>query len=1021
MVVPKIDERSQVEILKQLDELASKYVPSWTDRTDAGYALMQVFSYMIEHLVDQFNKVPNKDFIAFLNMLGTRPLPAQPARAPVKFLLSEGTLEDVLVPAGTQVASSAKDGNPAVTFETEKTMMATVSKLKALYSVDPTLDQVYNHTRELGNSQTSELFKSSPSQEHALYLGHDSLFNLKKGVGKSYVSIVLDLVTTEGSLNSQKVAWEYCWQESPNDEDDWIAFEKVSRERLNDRSEKVTLEKTDVRPTRKKTVDGRSTFWIRARLVEDLLKDLPNLPTLNSIQAHIVNEVRPDLAFCNDVPIDLNGSFYPFGSQPNTFDTFYIGSQEGFSKKDTKIQLYFTLSQVGIGVTLLISWEYWDGRGWSRLEKVNCTFENSNPLIEFPCPPDIAPTQVNSKENYWIRARIASGNYGLYIPKDGSTLTPPIIADVRIMNLSDPVKLQFCLAKNNLQISDFKNSSNFKPFQPLEDKTQAVYLGFDKSFANGRISLFILFEKQEYLENRKPRITWSYLRTSLGKEEWIPLKVLDTTDNLTESGTVEFLGPSDMDKASLFGQELYWLRAEVAEIKFQSFDKTAGNFLAHRVKEVTPAKLSIIDVLLSHRINYQRYKIERANDIPLILTGPCIPETIFHPKFTTPEAVKEVPAAPRVKGIYVNTTWAVQAETVNDEILGTSDGTANEPFSLSRPPVISGSIWVQEPFKPENEPDENVTVTDTGEVWVKWHSVEDFLDSNGQSRHYTLDNMSGQITFGNGAKGMIPPNGGKVKATYQTGGGTKGNIAAGEVKNLITSIASIDKVVNPDSAQGGADTESSERILQRGPKRIQHRQRAVAKEDYEWLAKEASGAVARAKCIPNFSDAGEEKPGCVSVIIVSEGREDRPEASPELVRVVEKHLRSRSPVSLSSFTVAGPTYVGISVEAELYVASMDSASGVKFNAMEKLAAFLHPLYGGYDGKGWGFGEMPCNSDILALLQKIPEVDHVEKLVVTMRDEKTGESSVVKDVISLPGYTLISSDTHRIEVRCTEVD
>jgi predicted phage baseplate assembly protein len=496
--------------------------------------------------------------------------------------------------------------------------------------------------------------------------------------------------------------------------------------------------------------------------------------------------------------------------------------------------------------------------------------------------------------------------------------------------------------------------------------------------------------------------------------------VLDTTDNLTESGTVEFLGPSDMDKALWLGQELYWLRAEVTEIKFQSFDETAGNFLADRVKEATPAKLSIIDILLSQRINYQRYKTRRASDIPLILTGPCTPETIFHPKFTTPEAVKGVPAAPKVKAIHVNTTWAVQAETVNDEILGSSDGTATKSFSLSRAPVIFENVWVQEPFKPENEPSENVTVTDTGEVWVRWHAVEDFFGSDGQSRHYTIDSASGQITFGNGVKGMLPPIGGRIKATYQIGGGTKGNIAAGEVKNLITSIASIDKVVNPDSAQGGADTESLERILQRGPKRIQHRQRAVAKEDYEWLAKEASGAVARAKCIPNFSDAGEEKPGCVSVIIVSEGKEDRPEASPELVRVVEKYLRSRSPASLSNFTVAGPTYVGISVKAELYVASMDSASGVKFKAMERLAAFLHPLYGGYDGKGWGFGEMPCNSDILALLQKIPEVDHVEELNVTMRDEKTGESFVVKDAISLPGYALISSDMHRIEVRCTEV-
>jgi len=227
----------------------------------------------------------------------------------------------------------------------------------------------------------------------------------------------------------------------------------------------------------------------------------------------------------------------------------------------------------------------------------------------------------------------------------------------------------------------------------------------------------------------------------------------------------------------------------------------------------------------------------------------------------------------------------------------------------------------------------------------------------------------------------------------------------------------IDKVTNIDAVQSAIDTEKAEDIFEKTSKRLQHNGRAVTTEDYEWLAKEASRDVARAKCLPNLNDSGEEESGCVSVIIVPKGREDKPRASPELLRIVERYLKSRSPASISSLTVTSPTYLEISVTADLYVTSNDSASNIKLKAIEKLKDFLHPLYGGNKCRGWDFGRIPCNFDVLALLQKIPEVDHVENLSITVKEEKKRTSFVVKNDTNLPTYTMISSGKHQIEVRC----
>lgn len=67
-----------------------------------------------------------------------------------------------------------------------------------------------------------------------------------------------------------------------------------------------------------------------------------------------------------------------------------------------------------------------------------------------------------------------------------------------------------------------------------------------------------------------------------------------------------------------------------------------------------------------------------------------------------------------------------------------SDGNPTQSFTVSVIPLAIDS--------------EEVTVDG-----VKWQRVDDFTSSGPSSTHYTLDYTTGVLTFGNGARGLIPP------------------------------------------------------------------------------------------------------------------------------------------------------------------------------------------------------------------------------------------------------------------------
>ena len=117
VIPPKIDTRAAADISTELRGLLQVYAPAWKEfdpvslqPTGASAALIGVFARFSEIVIERLNQVPEKNFLAFLDLLGAARVPPQPARVPLTFTLAAGSIVDAKVPQGTQVAAPPPDG-----------------------------------------------------------------------------------------------------------------------------------------------------------------------------------------------------------------------------------------------------------------------------------------------------------------------------------------------------------------------------------------------------------------------------------------------------------------------------------------------------------------------------------------------------------------------------------------------------------------------------------------------------------------------------------------------------------------------------------------------------------------------------------------------------------------------------------------------------------------------------------------------------------------------------------------------
>jgi predicted phage baseplate assembly protein len=118
--VPNLDDRRFQDLVNEAKRQVQQRNPDWTDHNlhDPGVTLIELFAWMTDQVIYRLNRVPDKAYVKFLELIGVRLFPPTPARAPITFWLAAPQPETVRIAQGTQVATVRTETEDAIVFST---------------------------------------------------------------------------------------------------------------------------------------------------------------------------------------------------------------------------------------------------------------------------------------------------------------------------------------------------------------------------------------------------------------------------------------------------------------------------------------------------------------------------------------------------------------------------------------------------------------------------------------------------------------------------------------------------------------------------------------------------------------------------------------------------------------------------------------------------------------------------------------------------------------------------------------
>ncbi|MER7641702.1 putative baseplate assembly protein [Streptomyces sp. NPDC126522] len=184
---PNLDDRRFQQFVDDAKRYIQQRAPEWTDHnvSDPGVTLVETVAHMADQIVYRLNRVPDKNHLAFLDLVGITLFPPSAARTDVTFWLSAPQEEAVHVPLGTEVATMRTEGEEAVVFATERELTVVPSALRHLV-VQHRGKQVVDRTHDLAEGNHVMCFAESPDP------GDSMLFGLTAAVPHCALALELD-------------------------------------------------------------------------------------------------------------------------------------------------------------------------------------------------------------------------------------------------------------------------------------------------------------------------------------------------------------------------------------------------------------------------------------------------------------------------------------------------------------------------------------------------------------------------------------------------------------------------------------------------------------------------------------------------------------------------------------------------------------------------------------------------------------------------------------------------------------
>ena len=932
--------RSASEIAQALDRLFDQRGFGPADGDPLRAALVRIAARYGQIVTACVNAAPDLHLEAFASLLGGMPRAPQAARVHVSFTPAAGrqTTMPLIVPMYTRIAAPPGEGDSApVIFETLADIeLVRAEAVRALY-----VDAGHGQVADVGSVLTIEGLRGDPLNAalpivNALHIAQRAVFGVP---GLQQVRVQFDLADegTPAAVASAPLPIEWVVPVAQGD----LPLAVVSDTSAGlTRSGEVVLTAPAAWPAA--SVDGIESLWLTLRVARVTVAAVPGdaaasaspparVPRLArlTLRAIAATAAQPLVAACHDgVPLDISKDHFPFGERPRFGSVFQLQGP-AFAEPGNKVEVHVELTNPEGSTTPPIPPVSREGRprvAW-----------------EISTPRGFEPLTLSDG----TRALTHSGTVAFTVPDNVAAAT---IAGQR------GVWLRARLASGHYGSPVLVEGNPV----PVARAPAIRSLAVTSTLERGPLAPEGLVVQGALASRRVDAMAG------------VPFDAFVAPD---VAGPALYLGLAAQPVALAAGRVICWhvrpalllpplalveAPSPPAGVRWQVHTVTGWRDADVRDEAAGLTRSGIVTLTLPD------------NAAPWLGSAPDPSGAFGWLRIVWP--VDATPGAVPV-GLSINGVAARQSQRLRDEVVGSSNGRAAQRFKALRAPIV-GEVLLQ--------------VREGDDAWVNWQEVDDLSEARPDARAFTLDRASGELRFGNGRFGRIPPLGANnVRLhAYANGGGRRGNQPAGAIAQLLSAIPAVESVVNVEPATGGFDGDDATHVQRHAAAWLRHRDRAICADDFADLALRASPEVARAYCVAG-RDLGaaptmdsELQAGVISLIVVPRSDAAEPQPDLALLASVKSDLDMRRSAA-GRLVLVGPTYARVAVKLQVAAEDGWSPHVVAVECALQIERFLHPLHGGVDGRGWALNERPHRSDINGLLGAIDGVALVRGLRLTI--------------------------------------
>jgi len=294
---PNLDDRRFQDLVDDAKRLVQQRCPTWTDHnvSDPGVTLIEAFAFMVDQLLYRLNRVPERHYVKFLELIGVHLFPPTAAQAEVTAWLSAPQPEIVRVKAGTEVATPRAEVEEAVVFQVAEDLDIVPCALARVASSIAESD-IRDHTDMLGGGKPFYCFDQVPKPGDCLYIG------LTNPVPSCAVLLEVDCQVEGVGVDPLDPPWIWeAW-----DGERWAACE-VDRDTTGGFNQPGNVV-VHVRRHASSVVGQESAAWLRCRVVEaaEHQPDYSASPRIGALAAATiggtVTAVHGDLVLAEKLP-----------------------------------------------------------------------------------------------------------------------------------------------------------------------------------------------------------------------------------------------------------------------------------------------------------------------------------------------------------------------------------------------------------------------------------------------------------------------------------------------------------------------------------------------------------------------------------------------------------------------------------------------------------------------------------------------------------------------------------------------